>query len=149
MLAIRMQRSGRRGHAQFRVVVQDSRYNPKSGRVVAYLGVYDPHSKSVTLDGEKTSKYLSNGARPSDRVARILQVEGIKLPGWVKTAEPKERSTRHPEKRRSTAPAETAKPDEEAADVDETEGGTTAETEALAEETQAPETAEKKEAKEA
>jgi small subunit ribosomal protein S16 len=106
MLTIRMQRTGRRGHAQFRVVVQDSRFNPKSGRVVAYLGVYNPHTKTTSIDGEKIAKYLDNGAQPSDRVARVLQKEGIKLPSWVKTADPKERSTRHPEKRRSTAPKE-------------------------------------------
>jgi hypothetical protein len=35
MLAIRMQRTGRKGHAMFRVVVQDSRLTPSSGRVVA------------------------------------------------------------------------------------------------------------------
>ena len=44
MLAIRMQRTGRKGHAMFRVVVQESRLTPTSGRVVAMLGSYDPHS---------------------------------------------------------------------------------------------------------
>jgi small subunit ribosomal protein S16 len=88
------------------MVVQDSRFNPKSGRVVAYLGSYDPHTKAATIDSEKTSKYLENGAQPSDRAVRILQAQGIKLPGWVKTAQPKNRSVRHPEKRRSTAPKE-------------------------------------------
>jgi small subunit ribosomal protein S16 len=106
MLAIRMQRTGRRGNAQFRVVVQDSRFNPKSGRVVAYVGVYNPHTKTTTLDGEKISKYLENGAQPSDRVVRVLKNEGIKLPSWISTAELKKRSVRKPEKRRSTAPKE-------------------------------------------
>jgi small subunit ribosomal protein S16 len=106
MLAIRMQRTGRRGHAQFRMVVQDSRFNPKSGRVVAYLGTFDPHAKTATLDGEKVSQYLENGAQPSDRVVRVLQNEGIKLPAWVKTAELKKRAVRKPEKRRSTSPKE-------------------------------------------
>jgi small subunit ribosomal protein S16 len=104
MLSIRMQRTGRSGHAQFRVVVQDARFNPKSGRVVAYLGSYDPHTKVAKIDGEKTSKFLDNGAQPSDRIVRILQKEGIKLPSWVKTAEPKGRAVRNPEKRRSTTP---------------------------------------------
>jgi small subunit ribosomal protein S16 len=104
MLAIRMQRTGRRGHAQFRMVVQDSRLNPSSGRVVAYLGSYDPHAKTAKLDGEKISKYLGNGAQPSDRAVRILQTEGIKMPAWVKTAQPKKRTVRNPVKRRSTAP---------------------------------------------
>jgi small subunit ribosomal protein S16 len=114
MLAIRMQRTGRKGHAQFRMVVQDSRFNPKSGRVVAYVGVYDPHAKTAKLDGEKIGKYLENGARPSDRVVRVLQKEGIKLPSWVSVAQPKERAVRKPEKRRSTSPKpEVAEPSAE------------------------------------
>jgi small subunit ribosomal protein S16 len=104
MLAIRMQRTGRRGHAQFRVVVQDSRFSPSSGRVVAYLGSYDPHTKATALDGEKASYYLEHGARPSDRVARILKTEGIKLPTWVKVSDPKKRDIRNPEKLRKNQP---------------------------------------------
>jgi small subunit ribosomal protein S16 len=134
MLAIRMQRTGRSGHAQFRVVVQDSRLNPKSGRVVAYLGSYNPHTKTSTLDGEEVAKYLDNGAQPSERVARLLQKEGVKLPSWVKLSEAKKRAVRHPQKRRSTTPKEEAKPEEEAADVEAAEN-----TEAPAEEP-APET---------
>jgi small subunit ribosomal protein S16 len=41
-----MQRTGRRGHAMFRVIVQDSHRSPTSGKVVAFLGSYDPHTKS-------------------------------------------------------------------------------------------------------
>jgi small subunit ribosomal protein S16 len=105
MLVIRLARTGRSGHAQFRFVVQDKRFSPSKGRVVAYLGNYDPHAKTMTIDGERASQYLSNGAQPSDRVARLLQKEGIKLPDWVKIVQPKERITRNPAKRRSTAPA--------------------------------------------
>jgi small subunit ribosomal protein S16 len=112
MLAIRMQRTGRSGHAQFRVVVQDSRFNPKSGRVVAYIGNYNPHTKAATLDAEKLAQYLDNGAQPSERVARLLQKEGVKLPDWVKLSEAKKRDIRHPEKRRSTAPKEEAQTEE-------------------------------------
>jgi small subunit ribosomal protein S16 len=119
MLAIRMQRTGRSGHAQFRVVVQDSQFTPKSGRIVAYLGSYDPHTKVAKLDGEKTSKFLDNGAQPSDRVVRVLQKEGIKLPAWVKTTQPIKRTVRNPEKRRSTTPKEEAKAEEPEATASE------------------------------
>lgn len=111
MLTIRMQRKGRSGHAQFRVIVQDSRFHPSSGRVVAYVGNYDPHSKKASLDGEKISTYLSKGAQPSDRIAKLLQKEGIKLPEWFKPAAPKTGKVRNPDKRRSTRPAGTAEPD--------------------------------------
>jgi small subunit ribosomal protein S16 len=84
MLSIRMQRTGRKGHAMFRVVVQESRVTPTSGKVVALLGSYDPHAKTVTLDKEKAASSSSNGAQPSDRAAMLLQKEGIELPKWVK-----------------------------------------------------------------
>ena len=115
MLVIRMQRTGRKGHAMFRVVVQDSRRTPTSGKIVAQLGSYDPHSKAVTINKEKVQFYLDHGAQPSERVARLVQAEGIKLPAWVKLSEAKERAVRNPEKRRSTAPAEPEAPAEEAA----------------------------------
>lgn len=101
-----MQRRGRTGHAQFRVVVQDSRFHPTSGRVVAYVGNYDPHTKAAKLDGEKISKYLASGAQPSDRVAKLLSKEGIKLPDWFKPEAPKKKEVRNPDKRRSTRPSE-------------------------------------------
>jgi len=92
MLAIRMQRTGRKGHAQFRVIVQDSRAHPKRGKVVAYAGSYNPHTKIAQLDSEKLGGYLEKGAQPSDRVARLLKREGIKLPSWVKLAPDKKRA---------------------------------------------------------
>ncbi len=114
MLAIRMQRTGRSGHAQFRMIVQDSRFSPSRGRVVAYLGSYDPHTKESHVDTEAAGKYLANGAQPSDRAARLLQKEGVKLPSWVKISEPKNRSIRNPEKLRRNRPAEPEAPAAEA-----------------------------------
>src|SRR5665811_620259 len=114
MLAIRMQRTGRKGHAMFRVIVQDSRRTPTSGKVVAYLGSYNPHAKTVSFDKEKAAFYLDHGAQPSDRVVRLLKSEGVKLPVWVKPSADKERTTRNADKRRSTRPAEAAKPVDEA-----------------------------------
>ena len=106
MLAIRMQRTGRKGHANFRVVVQNSAQTPSSGRVVAQIGSYDPHSKVAVVDKEKASFYLSNGAQPSDRVAALLAREGVKLPDWVIKATKKSAAVRNPEKLRRNRPAE-------------------------------------------
>lgn len=108
MLAIRMQRTGRKGHAMFRVIVQESQLTPTSGKVVARLGSYDPHAKTIALDKEKASFYLEHGAQPSDRVARLLKNEGVKLPDWVKLPANKERTVRNADKRRSTRPAQEA-----------------------------------------
>lgn len=114
MLVIRMQRTGRKGHAMFRVIVQDSRRTPTSGKIVAQLGSYDPHQKNVTLNKERAEFYLEHGAQPSDRVARLLKAEGVKLPSWVSLEANKERAVKNADKRRSTRPAE-EKPAEEAA----------------------------------
>ena len=105
MLAIRMQRTGRKGHAQFRVIVQESRRTPSSGNVVAALGSYDPHTKVAILDVEKATTQLNNGAQPSPRVVMLLQKEGVKLPSWVKVDTGKQRAIKHSEKlRRNQTP---------------------------------------------
>ena len=118
MLAIRMQRTGRKGHAMFRVVVQDSRRTPTSGKVVAQLGSYDPHAKNLILDKEKATLYLKNGAQPSDRAARLMQASGIELPSWVKLVANKERTVRNAEKRRATTPKEEAVAEAPAAEAE-------------------------------
>ncbi len=133
MLAIRMQRNGRKGQAFFRVIVQESRLSPSSGRVVAYLGSYNPHTKDVSLDNEQVSKYLSNGAQPSDRVARLLRSQKIELPTWVKIVDTQSRSTKNPEKLRKNQPKEEA-PTEEAPAEESAEDAAPAEAEAPKEE---------------
>ena len=110
MLVIRLQRTGRKGHAMFRIVVQDSRRSPSSGKVIAYIGNYDPHLKTTKVDKDKVKHFLSHGAQPSDRVVAILKSESIELPTWVTTVTSKKRAVRNPEKRRSTAPKDEHKP---------------------------------------
>ena len=105
MLAIRMQRTGRKGHAMFRIVVQESRYTPKSGKVVAQLGSYDPHTKTATVVKDKAEFYLTHGAQPSERAARLLASEGVALPSWYKKSENKTRTTKSPTKLRKNQPA--------------------------------------------
>ena len=100
MLASRMQRNGRSGYPVYRIVVQEAQRHPLSGRIVAQVGSYNPHTKATVLDKEKVEKYLSNGAQPSTRVVYILKKEGIKLPKWVKETTKKEGKTRNPDKLR-------------------------------------------------
>jgi small subunit ribosomal protein S16 len=132
MLVIRLQRTGRSGHAQFRVVVQDVRQTPTSGQIVAALGTYDPHTKKANIDVEKVKFYLSNGAQPSGRLTAILKELGVKLPNWVELPTKKQRAIRHGDKLRKNrpaevkeakpAPTETEEPAEEAAEpVEEVE----------------------------
>jgi small subunit ribosomal protein S16 len=114
MLVIRLQRTGRKGHAQFRVVVQDSRRTPTSGKIVAQVGTYNPHTKEIVLDKERTQTYLNNGAQPSERVVFILKKEGVKMPAWVKDTAKKEGKLRHADKLRRNQPKEELKTEEPA-----------------------------------
>lgn len=120
MLAIRMQRTGRKGHAQFRVVVQESRVTPTSGRVVANLGSYDPHTKETTLVKDKAEFYLSNGAQPSDRVVRLFQAQGVTIPAWVKVPTQKTGAIKNGEKLRRNQPKQEAVSEEAPAAETET-----------------------------
>lgn len=117
-----MQRTGRKGHAMFRMVVQESRLAPTSGRVVAQLGHYDPHAKVAVLDKEKAGYYLGHGAQPSDRVIRLLLNEGVELPKWVRQPAQRTRAIRNPEKLRRNQPkAEAETPEADQAEAETAE----------------------------
>ena len=125
MVSIRLQRTGRKKHAQFRMVVQHSRRAPTSGRVIAYLGYYNPHTIEHNLDFKQVSYYLDKGAQPSDRVIYILKANKIDLPKWVKQPTKLSKTTRHPDKLRKNqpdqpkAPAETSAAEKPTENVDE------------------------------
>lgn len=106
MLSIRMQRLGRKGHPTYRMVVQDSRQSPTSGKFVAMLGSYDPHTKTSSLQKDRVSFYLEHGAQPTDRVVRLLSEEKISLPKWVKQPTKQKRAIKNPEKLRRNRPEE-------------------------------------------
>jgi small subunit ribosomal protein S16 len=106
MLAIRMQRVGRKGHAMYRIAVQESQRHPSSGRVVAYVGTFDPHTKDTKIQVEIAQKYLNNGAQPTTRVAKMLETAGVKLPNWVKTADKKTKAIKNSDKLRKNQVSE-------------------------------------------
>ena len=114
MLAIRLQRNGRKALPLYRIVVQEAQRHPLSGRIVAQVGSYNPHTKATTLDKEAAQKYLNNGAQPSSRVARILEANGIKMPNWYKKATEKHAAIKNQEKLRKNQPKEEEAPAEEA-----------------------------------
>jgi len=107
MLAIRLQRVGRAGYPTYRIAVQESQRHPSSGRVVAYVGSYNPHTKVSNVQVEVAQKYLDNGAQPTPRVAKLLKEAGVTLPKWVKeAASDKQKALRNPEKLRKNQPKE-------------------------------------------
>lgn len=119
MLAIRLQRLGRKGYPVYRLAVQEARRHPSSGRVVAYVGSYNPHTKEANIQNDLAQKYLDNGAQPTPRVVKLLKEAGVKLPSWVKQSGPdKKKSIRNAEKLRKNQPKEEA-PEEVAEDAAE------------------------------
>jgi small subunit ribosomal protein S16 len=106
MLAIRLQRMGRKGYAVYRLAVQEAQRHPSSGRVVAYVGTYNPHTKEANIQVETAQKYLDNGAQPTPRVVKLLEQAGVKLPKWVvKASTTKSKAIRNIEKLRKNQPA--------------------------------------------
>lgn len=122
MLAIRLQRIGRKGYPVYRVAVQEAQRHPSSGRVIAYVGSYNPHTKEVSIQTDTAQKYLDNGAQPTPRVVKLLAEAGVKLPKWVqKPASDKAKAIRTPEKLRRNQPKEEASAAEAADEAPVTE----------------------------
>lgn len=78
---LRLKRMGSKQKPFYRVVAADSR-SPRDGRFIETVGTYDPVKKeeSITIDEEKTLKWLNNGAQPTDTVKNLLTKKGI----WAK-----------------------------------------------------------------
>ncbi|NCQ53933.1 30S ribosomal protein S16 [Candidatus Saccharibacteria bacterium CG11_big_fil_rev_8_21_14_0_20_41_19] len=109
MLAIRLQRVGQKGYATYRVSVQEAQRHPSSGRIVATLGSYNPHTKVANINVETAQKYLDNGAQPSPRVVKLLAAAGAKMPTWIEKASKKSKVVRNAEKlRKNQAPVVSA-----------------------------------------
>ena len=76
MLAIRFNRTGKRNHASFRVVLQEHTKAPGK-RHVEILGSYDPHKKTTILKKERILYWISKGAQTSPVVTNLLIREGV------------------------------------------------------------------------
>lgn len=72
MITIRLQRRGRKNDPSFRVVVVDSKKKPKTGNYLEMVGSHDPRADHTTLDGERITHWIKNGATVSDTVHNLL-----------------------------------------------------------------------------
>lgn len=94
---IRLQRVGRRNHAEFRVVVCEHTTGPKSGKNVEILGSYNPHTNTASVDEARAKYWMGVGAQVSDTVHNLFIREGI-LEGKKKNVLPKKTvSAKEPE----------------------------------------------------
>ncbi|MBS5523595.1 MAG: 30S ribosomal protein S16 [Clostridiales bacterium] len=75
---IRLKRMGQKKAPFYRIIVADSR-SPRDGRFIEEIGTYDPSTEpsTVKVDNELANKWLSNGAQPTDTVARLFKNAGI------------------------------------------------------------------------
>lgn len=80
--AIRLSRGGNKKRPYYRVVVADVR-SPRDGKYLEQVGTYNPllpkdSADRVRLIEDRVRYWLGVGAQPTDRVARFLDVAGIK-----------------------------------------------------------------------
>ena len=70
---IRLRRMGAKKAPFYRVVVADSR-SPRDGRFIEEIGYYNPITEpaEIKIDEEKATKWINNGAQPTDVVKRLF-----------------------------------------------------------------------------
>ena len=74
---LRLTRVGKTKQPQYRIVAADSR-SPRDGRFIEIVGHYNPLTdpSTLTVDNDKAVKWLSQGAQPTDRVRKLLEISG-------------------------------------------------------------------------
>jgi small subunit ribosomal protein S16 len=116
-LSMRLSRGGSKKRPYYRIVIADAR-SPRDGKFIEKIGTYNPllakdSPERIKLDSDRAKHWLSVGAQPTDRVARFLDVAGVKeraARNNPKKAEPGEKAKERAEER-----AEKLKAAEEAA----------------------------------
>lgn len=78
MVKIRLKRLGQKKAPFYRIVVADEK-SPRNGRNIDEIGTYDPNQEPavVKVDEEAAKKWIANGAKPTDTVARLFKEAGI------------------------------------------------------------------------
>ena len=86
-LKIRLARAGAKKRPYYHIVIADSR-SARDGRFIEKVGSYNPmlpaeHEERVRLVGERITHWMSQGALPTERVARFLGHAGLApMPVW-------------------------------------------------------------------
>ena len=75
---IRLRRMGQKKNPIYRIIVADSR-SPRNGRFIEEIGTYNPNTNpsEFKIDEELAKKWLTNGAQPTETVARLFKANGI------------------------------------------------------------------------
>ena len=79
LMAVKMRliRIGKKKQPVYRIVVIDGRA-PRDGRYLDQIGRYDPRQEPslIEVDSDKAIQWMRNGAQPTDRVRKLLEVSG-------------------------------------------------------------------------
>ena len=80
MVRIRLARGGAKKKPYYRIVVADQRCK-RDGRYLEHIGFYNPMVKEnrFEIDAERLKHWLSVGAKPSDRVGKLMKLANIKV----------------------------------------------------------------------
>jgi small subunit ribosomal protein S16 len=77
MVTIRLSRKGAKKRPFYHIVVTDSR-NKRDGRYIERIGFFNPiasgQEEELRVDLERAKHWLSQGAKASDRVAKLLEL---------------------------------------------------------------------------
>lgn len=72
MVKIRLKRVGAKKAPHYRIVVTDQR-NRRDGMPIEEVGYYNPKSKELKINKEAVSKWIKNGAQPTETVASLIR----------------------------------------------------------------------------
>ena len=116
-LKIRLSRGGSKKRPFYRIVVAEA-LSPRDGKFIERLGSYNPmvakdHPERMVLNVERAKYWVSKGAQPTLRVAKMLSSDGlVKAPVIrdqpIKSAPGKKRQEREAEAAEKVAAAEEA-----------------------------------------
>ena len=110
-LKIRLARGGAKKRPYYRIVVAEGSA-PRDGRFVERIGSYNPmvpkdHPERLTLDGERALYWVSKGAKPTERVHKMMAGLGL-IAAPVLREQPKKSAPGKKRVERETALAEAA-----------------------------------------
>ena len=80
-LKIRLARGGAKKRPFYRIVVAEASA-PRDGRYVERVGTYNPmvpkdHDQRLTLNGERITYWMGQGAQPTERVQKMLATASL------------------------------------------------------------------------
>ena len=118
-LKIRLSRGGAKKRPFYKIVVAEA-LSPRDGKFIERLGSYNPmaakdHAERLVLDVERAKYWLSKGAQPTLRVAKMLSSDGLVKTPVIRDQPIKSAPGKKRQEREAEAAEKSAVPTEEIA----------------------------------